>query len=222
MINRIIKLGLSAILFTSCGGSKEDIAVRAFKKYNVKFVILVSKKNFSLTVFERNNRTVASYKIGYGSNEDMLPKLHEGDDRTPEGEYQITEILSMDSAKDTESYRKLKKMNEFYFKKTAGYHKYKNPDEDLGDNAYGPRYYALDYPNKQDEERYKKALSSGEIHQKNGKAVDIGSGIAIHGNNDEESIGHLCSSGCIRMYNNDIVELERYISLGTPVLIEHD
>ncbi len=128
----------------------------------------------------------------------------------------------MDSDRNSDSYRKLSKMNEYYFKKTNGYHKYGKPEEDLGDNAYGPRYFGINYPNEEDFRRYKDALSKGIIPEKNGRNADIGYGIAIHGNNDEESIGHPCSSGCIRMFNRDIVKLEKFISLGTPVIILKD
>ncbi|PKL16985.1 MAG: hypothetical protein CVV49_13495 [Spirochaetae bacterium HGW-Spirochaetae-5] len=112
-------------------------------------------------------------------------------------------------------------MNKVFFSKSKGYHKYGYPDEDLGDNAYGPRYYGINYPDETDIRNYGKALEKGEIPIVNGKPAGPGYGIAIHGNNDEDSIGHLCSSGCIRMYNRDIIDLEKYIMLSTPVLIFH-
>ena len=91
---------------------------------------------------------------------------------------------------------------------------------DLGDNAYGPRFYGLDYPNEEDRKRYRKALRSNDLpEKKDGQAPGIGWGIGIHGNNDERSIGNLSSNGCIRMYNRDIVEIEQYIQMGTPVII---
>ena len=43
---------------------------------------------------------------------------------------------------------------------------------------------------------------------------------AIHGTNRPASIGGFVSHGCIRMYNNDIQELYRLVSVGTPVLVE--
>ena len=46
----------------------------------------------------------------------MLPKLYQGDDRTPEGIYEINELLSMDAGKDSESYRKLLNMNKVFLK----------------------------------------------------------------------------------------------------------
>lgn len=41
----------------------------------------------------------------------------------------------------------------------------------------------------------------------------------IHGTNDPSSIGKLVSHGCIRMYNRDVLELERQVPIGTPVTI---
>jgi len=44
--------------------------------------------------------------------------------------------------------------------------------------------------------------------------------IYIHGTNHEEDIGKPASIGCIRMCNQDIVELFRLVDAGTEVLIE--
>jgi L,D-transpeptidase YbiS len=44
--------------------------------------------------------------------------------------------------------------------------------------------------------------------------------IYIHGTSDEENIGRPASIGCIRMRNNDIVELYRLVDTGSEVMIE--
>ncbi len=44
--------------------------------------------------------------------------------------------------------------------------------------------------------------------------------IYIHGTNHEESIGTPVSIGCIRMCNEDIVDLFRLVEVGSEVLIE--
>jgi lipoprotein-anchoring transpeptidase ErfK/SrfK len=41
----------------------------------------------------------------------------------------------------------------------------------------------------------------------------------IHGTNNPSSIGHLVSHGCIRMYNEDVLELSRIVPVGTRVTI---
>ncbi len=45
--------------------------------------------------------------------------------------------------------------------------------------------------------------------------------ILIHGTNDERTIGKYISSGCIRMYNNDIQTLFRMVQRNEPVAIIH-
>ena len=44
-------------------------------------------------------------------------------------------------------------------------------------------------------------------------------GIAIHGTNAPGSIGRRTSHGCIRLKNDDIVELVKYVEAGTPIII---
>jgi lipoprotein-anchoring transpeptidase ErfK/SrfK len=42
---------------------------------------------------------------------------------------------------------------------------------------------------------------------------------AIHGTNNPGSIGGFVSYGCIRMYNQDIVDLYERVGIGTPVIV---
>jgi hypothetical protein len=46
--------------------------------------------------------------------------------------------------------------------------------------------------------------------------------IYIHGTPDSESMGQPCSHGCVRMRNQDVVELFDLVDAGTPVLIRAD
>jgi len=41
----------------------------------------------------------------------------------------------------------------------------------------------------------------------------------IHGTNNPSSIGNAVSNGCIRTYNNNIIELYNTVPIGTPVKI---
>jgi lipoprotein-anchoring transpeptidase ErfK/SrfK len=41
----------------------------------------------------------------------------------------------------------------------------------------------------------------------------------IHGTNDPSSIGKMVSHGCIRMYNQDVIELSKLVNIGTHVTI---
>jgi murein L,D-transpeptidase YafK len=203
--------------------SKETRIKRAFNGFTGNYIVYVSKKNFLMEVYNRRLEPVAGYRIALGSNPDCKAKLHEGDNRTPEGFYRINEILSIDADKKSPSYKTLRKMNKKFFRAREGHCRFGMPGVDLGDNAYGPRFYGLDYPNGEDRKRYRKALRSGDIPEdRDGHAPDIGWGIGIHGNNDENSVGNLSSNGCIRMYNRDVVEFEQYIQLGTPVIISSE
>ena len=57
-------------------------------------------------------------------------------------------------------------------------------------------------------------------HNKGGYVDTYQRYIYIHGTNHEESIGTPTSIGCIRMCNQDIVELFRLVDVGTEVLIQ--
>jgi lipoprotein-anchoring transpeptidase ErfK/SrfK len=46
-----------------------------------------------------------------------------------------------------------------------------------------------------------------------------GGDYAIHGTNSPGSIGGFVSYGCIRMYNQDIMDLYGRVSVGTPVVV---
>jgi lipoprotein-anchoring transpeptidase ErfK/SrfK len=41
----------------------------------------------------------------------------------------------------------------------------------------------------------------------------------IHGTNNPASIGKYVSHGCVRMYNNDVLELSKLVPIGTRVHI---
>ena len=49
--------------------------------------------------------------------------------------------------------------------------------------------------------------------------IGIGNHLGIHGNNDPDSIGKRASAGCIRMYNDDVKELYKILTLGNEVRI---
>jgi len=52
------------------------------------------------------------------------------------------------------------------------------------------------------------------------RAIYLGSSIyRIHGTNEPESIGKPASSGCIRMLNEDVTELYRFVKLGATVTV---
>ena len=67
------------------------------------------------------------------------------------------------------------------------------------EGAYGPYFISLDTSH----------LSGG--------AWD---GIGIHGTHDPASIGTRASEGCIRMHNEDLLALKKYVNVGMQVTIE--
>lgn len=46
--------------------------------------------------------------------------------------------------------------------------------------------------------------------------------IGIHGTCFPETIGTRCSEGCIRLRNEDLIELKKYMFVGMQVIIEPD
>ena len=223
-LNRVFLLTMifPVILYSETGirSNEEKKLRKAFDGFSGRYVIYVNKKKFSLTVYNNRLKAVKKFKIGYGLNPDKKPKLYLGDERTPEGKYKVTEILSLRADRSSEAYQKLKALNRIYFRAKHGYYKFGREDEDLGRKSFGPRLFRLDYPNNDDVKRYNEALAKGEIPvSEDGSVQPIGSGIGIHGNNDPPSIGHLSSGGCIRLYNRDVIKLDKYIEIDTPVII---
>lgn len=192
-----------------------------FSINNNKYLVCIKKKSFKLFIINRDMEIVKIFNIAVGKKEKFRPKVFQGDKGTPEGLYYIIEILSLDADKDTDAYRKLKRMNFIYFKASEGYYLWGQPDKDAGYNVYGVRFFRLSYPNEEDDDRYIKYRRKGLIPKnKDGQIKGQGTGIGIHGTNDPLSIGHRISSGCIRLFNEDVIVLNQYIQIGTPVFIE--
>lgn len=191
------------------------------KEHTPEYVIYVKKRDFKLFVIDKKANVVAGFNIAIGKKENFEQKIYRNDNGTPEGLYFVTEILSLDAPTNTQSYKKLARMNSVYFRASDGYHLWGYPDKDLGYNSYGARFFRINYPNEHDRLLYERLKRQNKIPQdSNGKYLDPGSGIGIHGTNDPDSIGHRISSGCIRMHNSEVALLDKYIKIGTPVYIE--
>lgn len=74
---------------------------------------------------------------------------------------------------------------------------------------------------KRDNPRLPDVIAGGSPHNPMGSAALTLSGgeYAIHGTNRPNSIGSYASYGCIRMYNQDVVDLYSRVSVGTPVYV---
>ncbi|ACL60062.1 L,D-transpeptidase [Methylobacterium nodulans] len=76
---------------------------------------------------------------------------------------------------------------------------------------------------KRDNPRLPRIIAGGSPHNPMGAAaltLDRGE-YAIHGTNRPSSIGTFASYGCIRMYNQDVVDLYSRVEVGTPVIVTH-
>lgn len=63
-------------------------------------------------------------------------------------------------------------------------------------------------------------MPGGEDYELGARWIPISAkGYGIHGTNDESSIGGQTTAGCVRMYNNDVIELYDIIPVGTEVKI---
>jgi lipoprotein-anchoring transpeptidase ErfK/SrfK len=51
------------------------------------------------------------------------------------------------------------------------------------------------------------------------RVLSLGGEYAIHGTNNPASIGGFVSYGCIRMLNEDVIDLYGRVSVGTPVVV---
>jgi lipoprotein-anchoring transpeptidase ErfK/SrfK len=53
------------------------------------------------------------------------------------------------------------------------------------------------------------------------RAMYLGSSLyRIHGSNEPDSIGQAVSSGCIRLTNEDVIDLYSRVRIGTPVIVQ--
>lgn len=74
---------------------------------------------------------------------------------------------------------------------------------------------------RRDNPRLPDVIPSGAPNNPMGAAALMltGGEYAIHGTNRPSSIGTFASYGCIRMHNQDIVDLFDRVSVGTPVMV---
>ncbi len=63
-------------------------------------------------------------------------------------------------------------------------------------------------------------MEGGPENPLGARAMYLGSSIyRIHGTNEPKSIGKAASSGCIRMFNDDVTELFAHVKLGATVVV---
>jgi lipoprotein-anchoring transpeptidase ErfK/SrfK len=63
-------------------------------------------------------------------------------------------------------------------------------------------------------------MPGGEGNPMGARALYLGTSLyRIHGSNEPETIGQAVSSGCIRMLNEDVIDLYERVKLGTQVVV---
>jgi lipoprotein-anchoring transpeptidase ErfK/SrfK len=63
-------------------------------------------------------------------------------------------------------------------------------------------------------------MAGGPENPLGARAMYLGSSLyRIHGSNEPDTIGHAVSSGCIRMLNEDVVDLYERVKVGTVVVV---
>ena len=63
-------------------------------------------------------------------------------------------------------------------------------------------------------------MKGGPDNPLGARAMYLGASLyRIHGSNEPETIGQAVSSGCIRMLNEDVVDLYDRVKVGTPVVV---
>ena len=63
-------------------------------------------------------------------------------------------------------------------------------------------------------------MAGGPKNPLGARAIYLGATMyRIHGTNEPSSIGKDASSGCIRMLNDDVSELYRFVKVGTEVTV---
>lgn len=81
-----------------------------------------------------------------------------------------------------------------------------------GKNTKYHKALLLNYPNKEDSERFRREVSGGSLPA----SADIGGMIEIHGGGGK---GVDWTDGCIALKNNEMDRIFRYTKIGTPVTI---
>ena len=91
------------------------------------------------------------------------------------------------------------------------------------DGKYGAPAWSPPAEVKRDNPRLPNLIAGGSPHNPMGAAAMTlqGGQYAIHGTNRPSSVGTYASYGCIRMYNQDVVDLYARVDVGTPVYMTH-
>ncbi|HHW07160.1 MAG TPA: L,D-transpeptidase [Clostridia bacterium] len=157
-------------------------------------LLYVDKSDLTLTLYE-GNIPLKTYRVAMGPNYLAGAKLREGDKRTPEGRYFISEKRIVFPA-----------------------------DPLLGSRWLGISYpLAKDVARGYAEgiitgEEYRELMEMAGAGKLLPQKTPLGGEIGIHGGHREEKEA-TWTLGCIALTNRDVEELYPYIAVGTPIII---
>jgi lipoprotein-anchoring transpeptidase ErfK/SrfK len=64
-------------------------------------------------------------------------------------------------------------------------------------------------------------MAGGPDNPMGARAIYLGSSLyRIHGSNEPDQIGQAVSSGCIRMTNQDVIDLYNRVQIGATVIVQ--
>jgi lipoprotein-anchoring transpeptidase ErfK/SrfK len=64
-------------------------------------------------------------------------------------------------------------------------------------------------------------MAGGPDNPMGARAIYLGSSLyRIHGSNEPDTIGQAVSSGCIRMTNQDVIDLYNRVQIGATVIVQ--
>ena len=194
MTKRIILMIVIAV-FLFCGHQAVWAATNPASAEQEPFLLLISKSAHTLTLF-KEGQAIKKYSCAFGVNPDG-DKLQQGDNRTPEGTFYITD------------------------KEKLGNHPY------LGRTWMGLSYPATSHAERAikqnliSSEQYQAILEANRRGAMPPQNTRLGGWIGIHGGREDLTKQKIdWTEGCIAMLDSDLEELYSIITLGTKVIIK--
>lgn len=161
-----------------------------------EYQLLISKKNNELIV-EKAGQMVKKYHIATGKG-GKGTKRRRGDSKTPLGVYRISS-----------------------FKESSKFHYFIQIDyPNLIDAWYGYKNQTIDA------DSFKRIASAYKKREAPPQDTELGGFIGIHGlgeTNEKKLTIHQelnWTNGCIALTNEEVIDLKKFIDIGTPVIIK--
>jgi murein L,D-transpeptidase YafK len=195
MLKRLVLVGiLAVILMAKPGGAAAAASVDASVLSQEAMVLLVKKSAQTLTVY-KEGKAVKDYRAVFGVNPNG-DKVRQGDNRTPEGSFYITE------------------------KERIGDHPY------LGRKWFGISYPDVGHAERALQQslishsQYNAIINANYAKALPPQNTTLGGWIGIHGGNEDlTKEGVNWTEGCIAMLDKDLEELYAMVGPGTKVII---